>query len=506
MKKILISALLTAAALLPTACESWLDQTADSEIRDKEHYSTIEGFQQTLTGCYIGMTDEALYGSYTSWLYPELLARQFTPLPASGGSVYYLQQYEYARPASKETIDAIWAKAYNVIVNANAALLEIDAKADLLGPTQYAIIKGELLAVRAYMHLDLARLFGYGDWATRKAEIDAKNAVPYLTTVDKQAAPQPTMARFFEQLTEDLDEAARLLKAEDPVTGAHPWSYYDEMNADGYYNWRNLHLNYYAVRALQARAWLWEGSPASKELAREAAEEVIRDFLAKSADNALGNYNVWRWMTAADVNTYPAMGLEQIFALNVSGLQKADLPTYYYLNYGTNHVQALFITPAHMEEIYEGSQTDWRAQNNLLAQTQSGAATQGYVSKKLLHPDGSSYYYNRVPLIRLPEMYYIAAECYATGATPDMRKAAELLNVVREKRGLYEPLPADLSAERMMEEIRKEYRKEFIAEGVMFYYYKRLGITDIPDYDEAMGDRQYLLPYPDFETENGRVQ
>ena len=57
-----------------------------------------------------------------------------------------------------------------------------------------------------------------------------------------------------------------------------------------------------------------------------------------------------------------------------------------------------------------------------------------------------------------------------------------------------------------LEEIRKEYRKEFIAEGVMFHYYKRLGIVDIPDYDEAMGDRQYLLPYPDFETENGRVQ
>lgn len=508
MKKILISALLTAAALLPTACESWLDQTADSEIRDKEHYSTVEGFQQTLTGCYIGMTDASLYGSYLSWLYPELLARQFNPVLTTGigASVQYFQLYEYARPSSKEIIDAVWAKAYNVIVNANAALLEIDAKEALLGPTEYAIIKGELLAVRAYLHLDLARLFGYGDWAARKAEIDAKNAVPYLEKVDKNAAAQLTMAKFFERLTQDLDEAARLLKAEDPVTGAHPWSYYHEMNADGYYNWRNLHLNYYAVRALQARAYLWEGSPASKELAREAAEEVIRDFLAKSEGNALGNYNIWRWMTAGDVTTYPAMGLEQIFALNVAGLQETDLPKYYILNYTTNDPQAFFITPARMEEVYEGSQTDWRAQNNLLSQTQSGAATQGYVSKKLLHPDGSSFYYNRVPLIRLPEMYYIAAECYATGATPDTGKAAELLNVVREKRGLYEPLPADLSAERMMEEIRKEYRKEFLAEGVMFYYYKRLGVADIPDYDEAMGDRQYLLPYPDFETENGRVQ
>lgn len=507
MKKILISALLTAAALLPTACESWLDQTADSEIRDKEHYSTVEGFQQTLTGCYIGMTDASLYGSYLSWFYPELLARQFNPYTNSTGKLAELemQQYEYARPSCKEVIDAIWAKAYNVIVNANAALLEIDAKEALLGPTQYAVIKGELLAVRAYLHLDLARLFGYGNWAARKAEIDAKNAVPYLEKVDKNAAPQLTMAKFFERLTQDLDEAARLLKAEDPVTGAHPWSYYSEMNADGYYNWRNLHLNYYAVRALQARAYLWEGSPASKELAREAAEEVIRDFLAQGEEGQLGGYNRWRWMNSSDVPAYPGMGLEQIFALNVVDLQD-QIGSYYTMNYTMNDADALYITPKQMEQIFEGSQTDWRAHSNLLVQTQSGAATQGYVSRKLLNPKGVDYYYNRIPLIRLPEMYYIAAECYATGAAPDTGKAAELLNVVREKRGLYEPLPADLSAKRIMEEIRKEYRKEFIAEGVMFYYYKRLGITDIPDYDDAMDDRQYLLPYPDFETENGRVQ
>ena len=57
-----------------------------------------------------------------------------------------------------------------------------------------------------------------------------------------------------------------------------------------------------------------------------------------------------------------------------------------------------------------------------------------------------------------------------------------------------------------IEEIQKEYHKEFISEGVMFYYYKRTGCKSIPNYSEEMTDTQYLLPYPTFEIQSGRVQ
>ena len=51
----------------------------------------------------------------------------------------------------------------------------------------------------------------------------------------------------------------------------------------------------------------------------------------------------------------------------------------------------------------------------------------------------------------------------------------------------------------------KEYQKEFLSEGVMFYYYKRTGATSIPRTEE-MDDKKYVLPYPDFEIQSGRVQ
>ena len=96
----------------------------------------------------------------------------------------------------------------------------------------------------------------------------------------------------------------------------------------------------------------------------------------------------------------------------------------------------------------------------------------------------------------------MAAECYASQG--NTQKAEELLNVVREKRGLYTPL-ADLTVGQVQDEIKKEYRKEFLGEGEIFYYYKRTGVTSIQNFSE-MTDADYLLPYPDMETSAGRVQ
>jgi hypothetical protein len=40
----------------------------------------------------------------------------------------------------------------------------------------------------------------------------------------------------------------------------------------------------------------------------------------------------------------------------------------------------------------------------------------------------------------------------------------------------------------------------------MFYYYKRIGAEVIPNLETSMTDEQYVLPYPEFELQNGRIQ
>ena len=50
MKNSIKYLLLSAAALAAVSCENWLDVTPPSEIRAEDHYSSAEGFQQTLIG------------------------------------------------------------------------------------------------------------------------------------------------------------------------------------------------------------------------------------------------------------------------------------------------------------------------------------------------------------------------------------------------------------------------------------------------------------------------
>ena len=144
-----------------------------------------------------------------------------------------------------------------------------------------------------------------------------------------------------------------------------------------------------------------------------------------------------------------------------------------------------------------------------------------------------------MPLIRKPEMFHYAAECY--NRLNEGKKAVEMLNAVRQARGLDiqynlpETLSSDeieqeilkewqkeyigegqmfyyymkarnvdaspLQQEQLMTEIIREYRREFFGEGQMFYYYKRLGLP-IPN-ATAGGDAAFILPLPKNEVEMG---
>ena len=84
-------------SLIASSCSDWFDVTAPSEIRKDDHFSSVTGFQQSLIGCYIGMTDDALYGTNLSWFATEIMAHQFNPYVNSTniGLAYWLQSFNY---------------------------------------------------------------------------------------------------------------------------------------------------------------------------------------------------------------------------------------------------------------------------------------------------------------------------------------------------------------------------------------------------------------------------
>jgi len=506
-----ILTIVLAGTLLTTSCNDWFDVTSSNEIREKDHYSKDSGFKQSLIGCYIKIGEEDLYGKNLSWYMPDLLANETRKYIAYGSNAtsYELQAHNYSTTNTKSVIEGIWASAYSVIVNANEALKNIDERKDAINDVNYHVIKGELLAVRAFMHFQLLRLYGYGDWANRKNELDNKKTIPYVTTVDKNITEQATGAQVISYLIKDLTDAADLLKDYDPACGKHDASFYEEVNDDGFYTARNTRLNYYAVEALLAQVYLWDGSEANKQLALPICNELI-EKLSDGVNIQLRSDNTFlvNFATPATLNRSNASLInESLFAIDVNKLDQkmADFinPSYYATDYNS-----IYLSPEQMKNIYDDASTDEDESTvdvraTVLSSQNLTTSDMGYVPVKLYQKNlTNSYYAGRVPVIRLPEIYYMAAECYASQG--DARKAMELLNVVREKRGLYTPL-TDLTAEQVQEEIKKEYRKEFLGEGEIFYYYKRMGVQSIQNFEE-MTDADYLLPYPDMETSAGRVQ
>lgn len=484
------------------SCNKWFDVTSSSEVRSEDHYKNVKGYQQTLVGCYIGMGEAELYGRTLTWYALEMMGHQYET--SNDPNLSEIYAFNYRSKQWLSAITATWNKAYNIIVNANDALAKLERDKDKLDPIDYAVIKGELLGVRAWLHFDLLRLFGYGNWAKRSSELNDKLTIPYVTKLNKNITPQKKGSEVYQLLLADIQEAAKLLKENDPLTKAKPESAYKLLNSDGFYDYRHLHINYYAAKALEARIHLWIGSSESMKSALEAAQEVI-GFI-----NAGGVTNYFKTTTSF----IPSQSLnsgnssliqESLFALHTTKLQNLISP-YIIPDFASTNALAFHILPATINEIYEGQTLDVRL--NKLLQQNLASTTQGYVPIKYLQRDLTPSYRDRVSLLRIPEVYYIAAEALiATKGQAGVADALDMLQKVRTPRGLSTPLTATNMAD-VQKEIKKEYRKEFIGEGVMFYMYKRLGDETIPNLTGGtkMGDPQYLWPFPDFELQSGRKQ
>lgn len=503
MKKYIYIVFIYVMSFIATSCSDWFDVTAPSEIRKDDHFGSVTGFQQSLIGCYIGMTDRALYGENLSWFATEIMAHQFKPYVNTSNTslAYWLQSFNYTNSYTTPIIENIWLKAYNVIANVNDELTNIEEKRNTLDELNYHIIKGELLAIRAYMHFDLLRLYGYGNWSQRLTELNNKMTIPYATEASKNQPDQCTGANFIDLLLSDLTNAASLLKDYDPITKEKPSSFYEEYNEEGFFNERTLRMNYYAVKALEARVYLWRGEDKDITSALSAANEVIKAIEADLTINDM--YTYCNFLTPETVNeSRTSMSRENIFGLNVSDVE-SKISNYIKPYYLDSENSPMYLLTTDAIDLYENSATDIRL--TVLMRANTTAQNTGYTPLKVYQSSLANDYKNRISMIRLPEIYFIAAECYAKQDIPNLSLALNYLNTVRESRGVYTPLE-NLTKEQVLTEIQKEYHKEFISEGVMFYYYKRTGTITIPHYTEIMGDKEYVLPYPEFEIQSGRVQ
>lgn len=481
------------AVILFCSCQDWLDIQPKTEIKQDKMFETESGFKDALIGAYMMMTDSMTYGREMNITFMDVLGQQYELL--NNNKYYYAKFYDYVRFQS--TIDNIWIKNYRTIANLNALLEALETKKSILHPTNYGVIKGEAHGLRAFLHLDLLRMFGFGDCAVNPSNLD-KLSIPYVVKYSKFISEQLTGREVLKQIQADLKIAEDLLVYYGAYSQVPQEPDYELPNEDKFHDNPRSRFNYWAVKATQARAYMWEGK-------YKEALDCVKRFIDIS-NPPIGWVDPDKAVHVELKKQDLTFSTEHIFYLNVNNLYTTLRPfveSYKILGdfSSSENGNYFYLSKTNVNLLYE-------------AGTMVGASDYRYMrwfdpnedKNKILKfyqtTDSESASKDKIPLIRKTEMFYYAAECY--NQLNDPANAIDCINRVRVARGILysHNLPGSLSKAQIDEEIEKEWRKEFISEGQMFFYYKRLGKV-IPNSTGGSGDNVFVFPIPKKEIEIG---
>lgn len=454
-----------------TSCEGFLDITPDGQVKRDEMLATNEGVEDALYGVYAKLRNTTLYGQEMYFSSLEIMSQTLYCYGNTG--VTALGQYDYNNTTVKNVFSMIWNDMYNNISNVNSVL-----NAPIVdGANAYPanIYKGEALALRAMMHFDLMRLFAEQITVNPNAK-----GIPYATEFSLKTPDFETLAENYNHVLADLQEAERLLADEGEYE-----------NTTSFMADRQIHLNLHAVRALMARVFLTKGD---KEKALEYAEKVIaqsgRQLKTKTevindVAGVLSKKECLFGVYFSGFYTQVSAKLQQTISYSSLDLRGDFMEMY---EKGVSGLD--FRTTAYFTSVDLGGTAKYRLskftdiydlQNN--ASARPADLIQG------------------INMIRLPEMYYIAAECLLD---KDYPKALDYFNEVVTNRGL-DALSGEGEETLTQEVINTERYKEMIGEGQTFFNMKRLNLS-IPSYDNSVTYRPedgiYVVPIPDSEYEN----
>lgn len=468
-----------------TSCNKFLDVKPQSQIDKEELFKTEQGFREALNGVYTYCASSSLYGGNLTFGKLDILAQNYTFTDPIAQSV---ANFDYTQLSTVNNINDIWASCYRGIANCNYILAAIDKQKSVFTDNNYKLIKGETLALRAYLHFDALRMF-----APSYKNGPKLKGIPFITRVDTKSTPFSTVSVVIDSLLADLNTAKTLLKTSDPIISSGYVIGYpttvgatETTNADIFLQNRRHRLNYYAVCGELARVYLYKNDNVN---ALANAEEVIK------------------------TNKFPFTKQEDFFQTDVSKKDRIFYPeliaAWFIDNKDNNaNLKSLFYstnpqyrgTVDQVNDIYEKGQAgaeDWRLKQWFLATTnplggQDIAVLQKYI-KNLdpvtnLHPLVA-------PAIRLSEMYYIASEAsYDTNPA----QALTYFNTIRLHRGIGSAVNAVASKDELLDLLLKDARKEFYGESQVFFMYKRLNhaVTVSATQTKAPSNQIFVFPIP----------
>lgn len=492
MKSKTLIILTSVIGLASVSCSDWLDVKPSDRISESINFASSAGFRQALNGIYVELNQGTLYGQSLSCEFVEIMAQRYA-VTAENKSATDIMNLNLGGSTAQSRIESIWGKAYSLIANTNLIIKNCEEHREVLSDEYYHIIKGETHALRAYLHFDLYRLFGYPYSST-----SVSTAIPYYDKFSLDVAPTLSSHEYMAKVIADLEEAESLLEGYDPIERYGV----DGNPKDNFLCYRNLRLNLYAVQALMARVYYYMIDP---DFENQDILDKAYAYAKKVIDIQESHFpwvNATNALTAATVDH--VFSSEIMFALQ--NLSREDLYSNFFNANSLKPANLLGMRSDVVSDIFEGTKAgqDYRYRANFPNTVTVGATPYRVFSK---YEGVDSLYSQMIPMIRVSEAYLILSEI-----GPDESERLEVFNTFRQHRGISERT-SDISQLQHDDYyhatlLDKEWIKEFIGEGQLFYWYKchrSLGMRSATDATNkspyhVSGISKYILPIPDAET------
>ncbi|WP_235005295.1 RagB/SusD family nutrient uptake outer membrane protein [Pedobacter nyackensis] len=457
-----------------SACSKFLDIQPEDQLLEDQVFTSAKNIKFYLNGIYVGLGGKELYGENLTLTVPDVLAHRYNVSVADHAYIrYHSHTYTDGNVANK--MAEIWKGAYQSIFNANRLMDNLEKSPGIIDVKTDSTYRGEALAIRAMVHFDILRLFG----PMYNSADSTLESVPYCTQGFITINPFLPANEVMSHIMADLSKAESLLFKDRSFSQEKRYKF-----------------NYYSVKALQARVNLYRGNKAEAL----ACAKVLIDNGAK-----------FPWVNRDNILS-DKVNPDKIFSTEVIlGVNNADLAKRQQEIFGAQVPDKNILAPLdiYLTNLY--ALDDFRFGND---QLWGKSATKAYKTflKYTDVDDKTKPFRNTVPLLKLSEMYYIAAEC-----EPDPNTAVGYLNLVRYNRNLAAPV----AASQLTAELQKEYIREFFGEGQLWYFYKRKNAITIPrgtanatsippttgNETYSMGTAatiriKYVVPIPDVEKNN----
>ena len=491
-----------------SSCSEWLDVGSDDEVLEDDAFASAKGYRSALIGIYKIAASSSLWGQELTWGFMSAISWNYQSgyaIPKYRGPL----QYDiYTDNNTRAVLTSIWEQAYNAIANCNNLLKQIEnSDTQFEYPWEKDMIMAEARGMRALLHFQMLQMFvpapitGYSG-----------TAIPYVTDYPDLHPTHKDLDKVLRLIIEDLEYAQTTLKPIDVDEMRNKSNFVingirlddmdyvlfqgvgnihsdggkrDNATGDGFFAFRGYRFNYWGATGLLARVYSYMRK---FEKAETYADTIIDDWVVANQFNlynknpkAASNPNaidgkrrpeplIAFWNDKVCDNYATAVG---------TTYNRLVAPTYLFAGdeAADYRYTDLYNAPKYRYRVWDGQDSGNRTDNTVLK-----------YSNPLL------------PVLELPEIFFIKAECLAQRGQINDAKA--VLKRVRDARGCTAAL-SETDYDSFMKRLVNEAERDFLTRGTTWTFLKKLNWPKIyngtANYKEVP-EGWYILPLPDSET------